>query len=326
MEASMSGAEYWETVRSFYQALTLEDGDEHERFGDRQFRLGTRFPNYVQFWKNHVCPATMRPVSIRLRDTASPIVNAIAQRSYSIFKDILNACISLNELRAALLREKERSAELVILFSGNAVQKLTELKSAITTVGGSPKDFPGMKTLAQEIGAGIDPFPDWVSDWNDQRSEVVRYRNYLTHQGVMFKVIWAGDIFVQSHLEIENRRIHTWDQAQTDFRANRSGWVRLGKACEYILDETIAFLDLAYARIAIALKPLLVETTYHSLWGWTSDFKQQPPWNFLSGRPISEDCRRLQYASGEASFETFPNLAGSSGSLVLDVSTQPEAN
>jgi hypothetical protein len=148
----------------------------------------------------------------------------------------------------------------------NGYQKFTELGNAICAT--NPDDFRGMKTLAAELGMPIMLFPDWQSSWEKERKLFTNYRNYLTHQGGMFRVVRAGEVLILSRAAYKSRKVYTWSQADRDYDADPSQWVTVQSACAGVIQDTIAFLDLGYERIRQRLDPQLVNPTYQRLWGW----------------------------------------------------------
>src|SRR5438132_13331642 len=176
------GPQLWQAHASFYNGLTLAaDGDPAEREIAVSFDLNKILPKCEELWKRHVCPATTRPEGITFRKNICPAVPLIAQRSYSVLAYLADALDSLSQVRAGNLGRRNRHCRDTIVYAGNALQVMTELQSAAC---GIPHGLDGMKTLSQELGARIDPFPDWQSNWEAKRKSAANYRNYLTHHGL----------------------------------------------------------------------------------------------------------------------------------------------
>jgi hypothetical protein len=46
----------WAAAQRFYDGPTLTNGDQIEREAESNHQISSHFPNYVKFWKLHICP------------------------------------------------------------------------------------------------------------------------------------------------------------------------------------------------------------------------------------------------------------------------------
>lgn len=261
------GPAKWVAHRAFYNRLTLADGDPYEVQAGAKYRLGTSLPSYVQFWKFHVCPATVRPHGITLRDgLTSAITSTIIQSSHAVMKDLVKAHQKLDRVKAGDLGPDEEAAEEVFIYAGNALQKAFDLAAAINPI--KAQDFQGQVPLAAQLGLALNPFPDWLVSWADERTRAATYRHYLTHQGGLYKVQRAGKVLVPSRNMFKNRQAVTWTQHQQDYVHNPDDWVEISWACDDVIKETVAFLELFYERLANEFDQLFGDRNYQYLWGW----------------------------------------------------------
>src|SRR4051812_21681770 len=108
------GPAKWAAHRYFYDRLTLSNGDHYEVLAGSKYGLGEALPSYVRFWKFHVCPATIRPHGITLREgLTSAITCTIIQRSHAVLKDIVKAHEKFASVKAGDLGPDEATAEEV---------------------------------------------------------------------------------------------------------------------------------------------------------------------------------------------------------------------
>ena len=259
------GPSKWNSARPFYDGLTLAvDGDPIERQAVTQFGLGKRFPHYEVFWKRHVCPATDRPRGINFRFGVSDIISVIAQRSYSVFVYALEAVDHLREVSEGRLGPRNRNCYITLMYAGNALQVFTELQRALSGT------LDGMNGLATTLSMPIDPFPDWKTAWAPDRESASNYRNYVTHQGYIYSVLRqsSGERMVLSRDAFKKKTLCTWLQTEAEYNRDPSVFIDVVDACRGIVDDTIAFLDLAYEKIICVMDPLLEHDDYQRLWGW----------------------------------------------------------
>ena len=294
------GPNKWKAAKSFYDGITLAaDGDSNEQLGASAFGLDKRFANYEVFWRYHVCPATARPDGITFRPGVADIVSVIAQRNYSVFIYVLEAVDQLQEVLEGRLGPRNRNCYIALMYAGNALQVFTELQRALC---GKPKPLNGMSDLAATLNMTIDPFPDWEKAFASDRESASNYRNYLTHQGYIYSVLRqsTGERMVLSRDALKAKTPYTWLQAEADYSSDPSKWVNVVDACRGIVDDSIAFLNLAYERIIRAMACLPEKPDYQRLWGWrdnqpVASQSPVPPDDVLSlvSQPICTTCKKL---------------------------------
>lgn len=263
----MLGSSMWAAAKPYYDSLTLaNDGDSVEMEAASSSPLPSAFPHYQTFWKRHVCPATNRPQDICFRPGVADIVSVITQRSYSVFTYMLDAYESLSLVMKGDYGSRKRNVNTTIMFAGNALQVFAELQSALC---GVPRVLNGMNDLSRELGISVCIFPDWNTHWANNRESASKYRNYLTHQGIPYSVTHAasGRILVLQRDTYLNAT-YTWTQADGHYASRPHDWVDLAVACKEVVEDTTAFLDLAYERILAQLDGHLSNPAYQRLWGW----------------------------------------------------------
>ena len=89
------------------------------------------------------------------------IVSVIAQRNHAVICDLYHGFNFLSQVLVRDLGPFERNFDLAIRYTGDALQKFTELGFA---VDGDAKQFPEMKNLAEVLGEKFKVFPDFTSD------------------------------------------------------------------------------------------------------------------------------------------------------------------
>ena len=259
------GASLWSGCKKYYDGLILaRDGIQTEQEFASRLDLATAFPQYEQFWKRHVCPATNRPHDANFRSCMSPIVCRIAQVGHSILERLLDAADSLAKVLAGDLGHRQRNGRDAIEAAGNALQLLTELQYAIA---GNKKDA-SVPNLAAELKVPLKPFPDWKAFWGKTREELILYRNYLVHSGGMYTVHdgRTGETLVLGRVAFSAEP--NWLQAQQLYHRNPTDWRPLTQVSQEQFHETVAFADLTYERLIESMDPLLTNPDYQKLWGW----------------------------------------------------------
>src|SRR5258707_657915 len=104
------GALLWKASESFFNGLTLaRHGDATERDFATRPGLMHLFPRIEEFWKRHICPATNRPSGIDFRPGICDIVCEIAQTSYSISSNLMDAWDSLAKVKAGDRGDRNRN-------------------------------------------------------------------------------------------------------------------------------------------------------------------------------------------------------------------------
>ena len=165
------------------------------------------------------------------------IVSVIAQRNHAVICDLYHGFNFLSQVLVRDLGPFERNFDLAIRYTGDALQKFTELGFA---VDGDAKQFPEMKNLAEVLGEKFKVFPDFTSDWLSDRDSASRYRNYLTHQGRFYRVRLGEDVLILSRTALKNRVPQTWTHADRDFEADPTRFVTLQDAAVDVMGATIS--------------------------------------------------------------------------------------
>ena len=163
---------------------------------------------------------TVRNASIDWRAETSDIVSAIGQRSHAVLSDLLTSLDHLALVRAGDRGPYDRHIDIALNFAGNAVQKFDDLELAICATDEQAKSsFKGLDPLAKQLGETIELFPDKNTHWQAERAKTSNYRNYLTHQGRIFRIHHNGDILIPSPESLKNRRVYTWTHADRAYAA-----------------------------------------------------------------------------------------------------------
>jgi hypothetical protein len=264
---AMLGASHWKANEGFYNRLTLEkDGDNFENdFASRDF--AHQFPNYAEFWKRHVCPATNRPRDIMPRAGTSDIVCRIMQTSYSILIKLLDASDSLAMVQAGNLGSQNRNSRDAIEASGNALQLASDLQS---TLSGKPAPKKPKPNLFGVLNVRIDLFPDFDTNWKPSRDSASEYRRYLIHEGLFYTVQnqITGETLVLDRASFLAGV--AWRDANASYRANPAAWKGLETVCKEVFDETVGFIDRTYEQLVAKMNALLTNPDYQQLWGWNN--------------------------------------------------------
>lgn len=262
------GTARWTASKPFYDQQTLaEHGDPAEQYAAKELRIDAIFPHYGQFWRYHVCPATERPASMGFRAGVADIVSVVTQRNYTVFRYLVEALQHGRLVDTGEFGLGNRNCYIALMYAGNALQVFTEFQIALC---GKPKPLSGMQDLAAQLGATVDPFPDWNTILSADRERLSIYRNYLTHQGWFYAVYVSASkqSVVLKPEAFTPGAVYTWTHAEHDYATTPSNWMPLQDLCSLIVNDTVAFLDLAYERICATLAPLLPMPAYQALWGW----------------------------------------------------------
>jgi len=264
----------WNARKPYYDSLVLAaHGDAlTEQPAARQSDITTVFPAYEKFWRYHVCPATRRPDGIDFRHGVADIISIIVQRNYTVFVYVVESRELLAKAMHGDAGPRNRDYYCSLMYAGNALQVLTELQNAICgrpTSGG----LGTVRCLSAKLGVPLDPFPDWNDNWKAERESAANYRNYVTHQGWVYSVYHqaSGKQLVCKRDDFQSREPWTWTHAARMYKANPSSWIEIGESCRGIVEDTVAFLDLAYERFLKVMEPLLPNPDYQQLWGWRDD-------------------------------------------------------
>jgi hypothetical protein len=256
------GAPLWKASEGIYNGLTLvQHGIAPEQAFAARPHLVAMFPRYEVFWRRHVCPATTRPHGVDFRPGISDIVCTIAMRSFSILGKLLDADDSLSRVQAGDLGDRCRNWRDAIEAAGNALQLNTELQYAIAG--------PKVPSLASALGVTINPFPDWKTNWADEREKATRYRHFLIHEGLVYTVTTqpAGETLVLGRKAFVSGI--NWNTASASYDKRPQDWQSLQTVCAEVVEDTVAFIDLTYERLIDRMDPMLTTAAYQRLWGWT---------------------------------------------------------
>jgi hypothetical protein len=262
------GAMLWNSSKPFYDQLTLaQHGDPAEQYATTTLGVGKLLPHYEQFWRYHVCPATTRPTGIIFRPGVADVVSVIAQRNYTVFMYLIEALEHWRLVDGGDLGPRHRNCYIALMYAGNALQVFAEFQTALC---GKPGSLNGVADLATQLGVSIDPFPDWKQTWQYDRDLVSTYRNYLTHQGWFYTVYKSAtkQLLVLKPDRFTPKVAYSWTHADRDYALNPDHWFPIQDLCRLVVNDTVAFLDLAYEKICKELKHLLTVPTYQTLWGW----------------------------------------------------------
>lgn len=310
------GAALWKVRESFYNGLTLaKDGIAVEQDFAARPDLACRFPRYEEFWKRHVCPATTRPHGADFRAGIADIICLIAQTSYSILSNLVDATDSLAQVQAGDLGRNCRNCRDVLVAAGNALQLMTELQFAVCD---RQAHAPTPASLAGRVGAILDAFHDWNAHWAADRDLASRYRNHLVHQGLFYTVRnqATGQTLVLGRTAFARGVRVTWNQAQASYSANPDQWLPLDTVCEEIFEETVAFIDLSYERLLAKMDGLLTSPVYQRLWGWRAG----PPTAALPAlRSVPSAAVggiSMHATTASMTIQTFPSTSISSGPCI----------
>jgi hypothetical protein len=260
------GPKLWKEHESFYNSLTLADGDELEQYAAKN--IAKTFPNYEGLWKRHVCPAT-NPLDgngMDFRPGVADVISLIVQRSYSVLYNLVLARESLAKVQTDAPDRWSQNCYDTIIYAGNALQVLTALQNAVC---GKPEKMQGTKDLAEQVGVTIDPFHDWKQNWKADYDSASKYRNYLTHEGHFYTVQdrESGKTLVLNRGGFESKVPFPWKRAGARFKSDPTDWKPLDEVCEEILEESTTFMNRAYGRLLEDLDKQLLNPDYQKALG-----------------------------------------------------------
>ncbi len=252
----------WDSAFSSLSLASGGDGIEKEAV-----RLGiiSSFPNYERLWKLHVAPATLRPVDIQLRPSASNAVCSLASLSHAILGDISSAAETLEKVRSGDFGSTYGNPLDAMSADGNALQKFTNIQSAI-------------KNLGSELGSPLVLWSksDWDTDWGPRRQKWIFYRNNLTHSWRPFVAIKAGSPYV-IHPDYLKENM-PWHAQEALLLSSPNSGIKLGDVCDLVHRESIAWLNDAYGAVISLLAPLRFDPKYQRLWGWDLSKRGAAAW------------------------------------------------
>ncbi len=256
------GKDAWQKMRSFYDGLSLaRDGDVHEQEAFHESPFPDYFLGYEAFWRYHVAPATGRPESIRIRPNADWIINRMAQRSYSVFQRILYAVQSLAVSEDCSSRELVSALE----HSGTA---LTLFNALERTIAGDQPD-----TLSSRLQTPIRTAKEISPKWNESRSQMIIYRDYLTHQGSLMTVKTRpdGPLFVLRSEYLAGQGNVDWAEVEKRHLGDASHWQELRSVSGEVVRDTLNLLNMGYEALSNEMNRLLENPAYQQLWGWEEE-------------------------------------------------------
>lgn len=266
------GVQEWSDRERYYDGLKLhEEGDPLEQHAAIVRGLDLSFPNYERFWRRHVVPSSHRPHEPRygFRPRADVAIRYISQISYSLLHNFVQA-----KRLEATVRQKDYGFHLaniqsLVLFTGNALQLLLELREEI--------DGRLFKLLNEQ--STIVPKSDWEQVWSPRFERISRYRNYLTHRGLIL-VCWREiNEFHEPHL-LSRDKVHSqwkkknsplptaWEYEDDGLDPNSSDFVRFDLAAIEMLEQSISFANDFYEQICNRLDPFVTMDVYQKAWGW----------------------------------------------------------
>jgi hypothetical protein len=255
----------WSIWEHAFNALTIrQDGDPTEITGATQFALDVRFPNYQVFWRRHLVPATNRPANMRSRPDVAPEAAGIAQVSYGVFCDLVEAERSLIRVRAgdyggALYQ----TCVQTLKYDGDAMQKYDDLQR---------KHVQG--ALASRLHRPLVVWSpaQWAASWQSRYTKLAAYRNFLTHSGSPQVIIAHHAGVAVPYVPHEDHFVHyqplAWPDQMKRHQSNTQEWDTFGAVCQRVHDQTIKYLDDTYAEVIKCLDPLVTDEDYQDLWGW----------------------------------------------------------
>jgi|GEM_PF-5207662 len=263
--------------QSGYDQIKLRThGDPVEQDGCKRFNLDRIFPHYEVFWRKHVVPATNRPIGTDFLPNAVPEIRLVAQINYSLFLNLYHSQEVLEEIRAGKLGGLAyRNCHDCIKASGDAIQKFTELQCAISGPSSGLR-CANSTWLAQRLGHTVTIFT--ATEWTTfaaEREEKIGYRNYLTHRGQPPVTLVEGPFgTIEPYVPIPENILRTadvrWASAEFDYPTAPEKWKRLVDVCAELHNDTIAWLDLAYEKLIIALSAVQQLQVYANACGWNA--------------------------------------------------------
>lgn len=271
-------SEWTRIKKQYYGQLTFaKSGEMVEEYGVREHRLHERIPFLEEFWRCHVAPATNRPDDTFLSDGIDPVISLIAERSYEVFCNVVDAMDELASVRKGPpVPPRYRSYLNVLRFSGDALQLFSGLVFVIQ--GSKPYQGNGLATI---LGNGFKVFDtgEWKSEWNPEREKAIWYRNMLVHHGRPWFFFQAQQEYKSAPFILRAEqcmpdpqtypKTHpTWEAQMKMFKSDPSRFTTLHEACEETVDLTTRWLNRAYQRVVEKLEPLLDNPNYRKLWGW----------------------------------------------------------
>lgn len=274
------GIKKWADIEAaYYGTLTfLKNGDPAEQCGAKNYHLHRAVPFLEMFWRCHIAPATNRPTNEKLADGVNRAVSLMAERSYEVFGNLLDAH---DELASTDLLHPPRYRRClnVLLYAGNALQLFTEL---VQVIEADPRYYGQRGLAAQLYGARtkgdsktieIFTWSEWQR-WKDKRHDAICYRDMLVHHGRPWFFFPPERDFKEEPeiLAPKYRSRTTWHESWSEqlelYKTHRNRFQPLTQVCRDTLNLTERLLNEAYQRVVERLAPLLDEPRYRELWRW----------------------------------------------------------
>lgn len=262
----------WATRRSqFYDRLTLlKNGDPIEAYGSEVHNLETRLPEYVRFWRCHVCPATQRPKTwTAYNPNAADSVIKLSQRSHSVFAYVVEACENLRQVKQHGPGDRYEHWYNTVMYAGNALQMFASVQKVM-------RDYQtgARGPLAVDLQTDINIFTDWSTNWIHDYDTAIAFRNYVTHNG-RFQIFIERTPFApatysvlkMSEVTRTNAEAISWYESVDDFQSKRHRFATVAEVGDDLVTKTITWLNRAYEHINLALEPLLGTYMYSEKWG-----------------------------------------------------------
>jgi hypothetical protein len=256
----------WEP--SFMNVTLLNDGDDVEMEGATKYKLDTRFPNYEYFWKRHVVPATNRPANCDHRKFIDPVFTEVTEVSHGVYYDLVKAERALVLVKHGVYGDSRCSnCQEALLHGGNAMQKYDDLQRRCMKV-----------RLSARLGKPLIVWnrAQFTAQWKARYDKLSAYRNFLTHTNTP-QIIFVPQAYgtTMPHVPHEDHFLRykplTWPEQEARFQTHQSEWDALWQVCERVQDQTIAYLNDAYAEVIKILDPLVTDEDYQDLWGWDTN-------------------------------------------------------
>lgn len=255
--------ETWQSRKRTYEALTLqEDGDLLEQIAVFQHQIEERFPNYQKFWQFVICPSSERPVNnVGFRSGTAKEIKRISQVSYSILQNLIQADGFAYKIHHFDFGFLDLNIQQCLIFSGNALQLLHELKIMVE------------ERLPKVLGVSkIVIFPD-KNEYKTPKDNLSRYRNYLTHSGLIMKYPCPESPALPAILRSElltsfGENPTIWDYMDMNCSVSPNDLIPLHKAVLETNEKTWAFIDLCYGKFLNALETFFEADEMQKAWGW----------------------------------------------------------
>jgi hypothetical protein len=261
----------------YYGRLTFAtSGERVEEYAAQKHRFHVRLSNHQKFWQCHIAPATNRPMDIYLAPGIDPVVSRLAERSYEIFCNLVDAVDELDTVKMGSLEPpRYRRCLNIWRYAGDAIQIFGDLQKLIEADGRHKR-----AGLAKKLNLNLTLFPDWHANWKEGRDRAAFYRNILAHHGRPWFFFESEDFedmpyVLRPKYGMPQDMTHgTINRLNTIFkeRRERFKFIELPAACQETVDLTVEWLNSAFERVVKTLEFLLNDPIYfrryRKLWGW----------------------------------------------------------